>query len=122
MRNKMSNREIPYIRNNILHRPDGAVILRLPLRQGERTGWRDWLQDSRHTSFRFESVSGLHLIANKERRVGATGNEHYYWIAYRSIGGKKRRVSLGKSAQVTLRRLEWAAHKLAKLALPNLEH
>ena len=113
--------KIPYIRNNILHRPDGSVICRLPL-AGERTGWLDWLQDPLNKSFRFESTSGPHLTANKEHRIGRSGNDHYYWIAYRSVAGRKRRVSLGKSTGVSLQRLERAAQKLAQLALPNFEH
>lgn len=44
---------------------------------------------------------------------------HFYFIAYRSIGGKKRRISLGRPEKVTLLALEKAAGRLAQL---HLEH
>jgi hypothetical protein len=108
-----SNPHIPQVKNGKLYRHDGAVICGV----GARTGWHDWLADPRNKSFAFVAASGAHCTVVKEKRTGGSGQAHFYWFAYRSIAGKKKRVSLGKSHAVTLQKLERAAFKLAQLEL-----
>lgn len=107
------NPVIPMVKDGVLYRHDGAVICRV----GPRTGWYDWLRRPTTKSFRYVGASGQHCTVVKERRKGATGHIHYYFIAYRSVKGKKLRVSLGKAEKVTLAALEKAAGKLAQLKL-----
>jgi hypothetical protein len=114
-----NNPRIPYVRDGILYRHDGATICRVTTETGrERSGWVDWLNDPRHKSFAFVASNGAHATVIKERRIGSSGVEHFYWYAYRSIGGVKKRVSLGKSERLTLARLSQGATKLAQFELP----
>lgn len=108
-----SNPKIPQVRDGKLYRHDGELICGV----GSRTGWHDWLADPRNKSFAFTAASGAHCTAVKERRSGSSGHTHFYWFAYRSVGGKKKRVSLGKSGALSLQKLERAAFKLAQLEL-----
>src|SRR5215204_1855873 len=71
-------------------------------------GWTTWLRDPATRSFSFRGSSGT-FTARKERRSG--GDE--YWSAYRKLGGKLRKVYLGKAEKLTLARLEDAATVLA---------
>lgn len=112
-----NNPQIPYVRDGKLHRHDGVVICRVADSFGERTGWYDWLEDPRHKSFAFTANNGAHATCIKERRRGSSGKIHFYWYAYRSIGGVKRRVSLGKGTGITLAKLAQAATRLAQLEL-----
>ena len=107
------NPTIPKVENGILYRHDGDVICRV----GPRTGWHDWLRRPTTKSFQYRGASGQHCTVVKEPRKGKTGHTHYYFIAYRKIAGKARRVSVGKPEKVTLAALEKAAGKLAQLAL-----
>jgi predicted ATPase/DNA-binding CsgD family transcriptional regulator len=69
--------------------------------------WYAWLE--RATTFAFNSTSS-HFTARKERRGRADG----YWRAYRKRGGKVFCAYLGKSADLTLERLQDAAAALAE--------
>lgn len=112
-----NNPQIPYVRDGVLYRHDGATICRVASSLANKTGWYDWLEDSRHKSFAFVASNGAHCTVVKERRKGAGGRLHFYWFAYRSIAGKKRRVALGKSHGIDLARLSQAATRLAQLEL-----
>jgi LuxR family maltose regulon positive regulatory protein len=71
--------------------------------------WYAWLEDA--TSFLFTSAQGS-FTACKERR-GRTG---WYWKAYRRRDGTLHRAYLGKSADLTLDRLNVIASDLAQHA------
>jgi hypothetical protein len=68
--------------------------------------WYAWLE--RATTFAFVGVAG-HFTARKERRGRAGG----YWKAYRKRAGVVQSAYLGKSADLTLERLQVAAVTLA---------
>ena len=99
-------RRIPHVAAGVLHvlEPQGG---------GSRitvgsAAWAAWLRDPATRSFSFRGSSGT-FTARKERRSG--GDE--YWSAYRKLGGKLRKVYLGKAEKLTLARLEEAATALA---------
>lgn len=112
-----NNPLIPYVRDGLLYRHDGSVICAVASSLADKTGWYDWLEDARHKSFAFTASNGAHCTAIKEKRRGSSGKIHFYWYAYRSIGGQKRRVSLGKSSRLDLAKLSEAATRLAQLEL-----
>ena len=98
-------RRIPLVAAGVLHvlEPPGApeIVVDSP-------AWAAWLRDPATRSFSFRGLSGT-FTARKERRWG--GEE--YWTAYRKLGGKLRKVYLGKAEKLTLARLEDAARVLA---------
>lgn len=112
-----NNPTIPYVRDGLLYRHDGSLICRVADSLATKTGWFDWLEDARHKSFAFVASNGAHCTCCKEKRLGSGGGVHFYWYAYRSIDGKKRRVALGKSRGVDLAKLSQAATRLAQLEL-----
>ncbi len=69
------------------------------------TQWHKWL--SQHRQFKYKGQGG-HFSAQKERR--SSGD---YWYGYRRRDGKLNKAYLGKSAELTLSRLENAANDLA---------
>ena len=71
--------------------------------------WYAWLEQA--TTFAFAGVQGR-FTARKERR-GRTG---WYWKAYRKRAGLVRSAYLGKSADLTLDRLNAIATDLASHA------
>lgn len=77
--------------------------------------WYAWLEDA--TTFAFASAQGR-FTARKERS-GQTG---WYWKAYRKHQGTLHRVYLGKSADLSLDRLNAVARELAQRALEAPSH
>lgn len=76
--------------------------------------WYAWLENVYHTSFSFKNASGLFTARYERQRNG------WYWYAYRKRVGKTYKVYLGKSAQLTLERLNQAALLLSqKSAVPT---
>jgi len=74
--------------------------------------WFAWLEQS--TAFAFTSAQGG-FTARKERR----GQSGWYWKAYRKHQGTLHRAYLGKSADLTLERLQAVASELAeRVTLP----
>src|SRR5215216_6739798 len=98
-------RHIPLVAAGVLHvlEPPGGPEIAV-----DSPGWAAWLRDPATRSFSFRGSSGA-FTARKEGRSG--GEE--YWSAYRKLGGKLRKVYLGKAERVTLARLEDAATVLA---------
>jgi LuxR family transcriptional regulator, maltose regulon positive regulatory protein len=95
---------IPHVADGLLHAHEThgvAFVVNSP-------AWFAWLEDPATRSFSFEGPSGR-LTARRERR---TGSSEGYWTAYRKMGGKLRKVYLGKAANVTLGRLDYAAELL----------
>src|SRR5215212_8987836 len=74
--------------------------------------WYTWLEGA--TTFAFVGVGGS-FTARKERRRRADG----YWKAFRKRAGMVRSAYLGKSADLSLERLQAAAATLAEPALPE---
>lgn len=99
---------IPVVRNDTwqLYDPHvGRVTQRV------KVGGRHWLSTlEQEKSFRYESKAGT-FTASKE----SSGK----WYARRSIGGKLKKVYLGKSEALTAKKLWNAAHKLSQLELPT---
>jgi hypothetical protein len=96
---------IPLVAAGVLH------VLKPPGEPGitvDSPAWAAWLRDPATRSFSFRGSSGT-FTARKERRSG--GDE--YWTAYRKLGGKLRKVYLGKAEKLTLARLEDAATVLS---------
>lgn len=75
-----------------------------PIRPGSAE-WDEWLAG--HTQFQFKGAAG-HFSARRESRHGCD-----YWYAYRRRDGTLHKAYLGKSADLTLDRLEEVAANLA---------
>ncbi len=71
--------------------------------------WFDWLASI--PSFTFRGQQG-ELTVRQETRSGCT-----YWYAYRRLGEKMAKRYLGRTAELTLARLEQVAAQLARAAL-----
>lgn len=78
----------------------------IPLLQGNEELWFAWL--ATHTAFAFQGRHG-HLNLLKERR--ARGREGY-WYAYRRQGRRTVKQYVGRSAELSMARLEAAAQAL----------
>jgi LuxR family maltose regulon positive regulatory protein len=74
--------------------------------------WYAWLDEA--STFAFVDAAGS-FTARKERRQRADG----YWKAYRKRAGVVHSAYLGKSADLSLARLQTAAATLAEPALPD---
>lgn len=75
----------------------------------ETPAWYAWLEQT--STFTFQGQQGT-FTARKEYVANGRGDQ--YWRAYRRYKGKLHRVYLGKTAQLTLARLNNAAEALAK--------
>jgi predicted ATPase/class 3 adenylate cyclase/DNA-binding CsgD family transcriptional regulator len=92
-------------------RVEGAQVVGLTGDTGVITvgtsAWYAWLEAA--TTFAFHSTHGS-FTARKEQH-GSTG---WYWKAYRKRGGRLQRAYLGKSADLTLERLNGIASTLTR--------
>lgn len=86
--------------DNVLTTADGHKIM------VDTPDWSTWLDTA--TSFAFVGRHGT-FTARKEQR----GSSGWYWKAYRKQNRRLRAVYLGKSAYLSLHRLETAARELA---------
>src|SRR5579884_4026260 len=62
--------------------------------------WFSWLSDEKNSSFFFSNEAGS-FTARKERRKRGG----WYWIAYRSRGGRLAKTYIGRSEDITAERL-----------------
>src|SRR5215210_7081002 len=96
---------------------DGVLRAREPVGTREiavdSPDWFAWLDEHATHSFSFQGWSGT-LTARKEHR---TGGDAGYWSAYRKEGGKLCKTYLGKTASLSLERLNGAAAHLAAVAV-----
>lgn len=69
--------------------------------------WYSWLEDEQNGSFFFRDETGS-FTARKERRKRGG----WYWIAYRSRGGKLTKTYIGRSEDLTLERLREVTSRL----------
>jgi LuxR family maltose regulon positive regulatory protein len=84
-----------------------------PCLEPNTPAWFIWLESI--PSFSFASTSGGRCTLRREtvQRGGA------YWYAYRRVQGRMAKRYLGRSAELTLSRLEAACHALADRAVPT---
>ncbi|HEX6483764.1 MAG TPA: tetratricopeptide repeat protein [Ktedonobacteraceae bacterium] len=96
-------RSIPTVREGSLHqqRNEGTSPDTISIGTAE---WYTWLEQ--HQAFTFETPRTA-FTARKEQRPGG-----WYWYAYRRRQGKLHSVYLGKSAELTLQRLNATAAAL----------
>ncbi|GHO97003.1 hypothetical protein KSF_070510 [Reticulibacter mediterranei] len=80
------------------------------------SGWFAWLENA--TSFTFRNEEG-HFTAHKTQAGNRRGTS--YWRATRRSHGRLYSFYLGASAQLTLQRLQEAAHELVKRAQQTSE-
>ncbi|MCA9971609.1 MAG: tetratricopeptide repeat protein [Anaerolineales bacterium] len=93
----------PVVRGGMLWVEGGqTAVSPIPV---ESPQWHRWL--ARQKKFQFKGDAG-HFTARRESRHGSD-----YWYAYRRRDGKLHKAYLGKSAEVTLLRLEETAATLA---------
>src|SRR5690348_5577095 len=93
-------RSIPIIREGFLHPESTEDTSPTPISIGT-AAWYSWLEQ--HASFTYETPRAT-FTARKEQRPGG-----WYWYAYRRSQGKLHSRYLGKSAEMTLQRLDEAA-------------
>ncbi len=95
--------QLPAVRNGILTSPlsDAPIAVATP-------EWFAWLRAAR--SFSYAGATGTFTARHEER----SGRQ--FWYAYRQSGGKLRKHYLGRSADLTLPRLEQAARALTTTA------
>ncbi len=98
-------RRIPIVRNGTLHE-DAEEATSLEAIVVESVAWYAWLE--RHRSFRFECPASP-FTARKEQRPGG-----WYWYAYRRQAGRLQTAYLGRSAELSVTRLEVIAAALAE--------
>lgn len=83
-----------------------TYILSLGDQASEQALTSDWLELS--ASFSFHSRSGMHYTVRKQRVQRGSS----YWYAYRRLHGHLVKRYLGRTADLTLARLEEIAHLL----------
>src|SRR5262245_41997014 len=81
-------------------------------RHADASAWLAWLAEQ--TAFGFHGQAG-HLSVIKEARRGGAS----YWYAYRSQARHTRKRYLGKTATLTLERLEQVAGELSGAHVPE---
>ncbi|HEU5088997.1 MAG TPA: hypothetical protein VFT99_16190, partial [Roseiflexaceae bacterium] len=86
-------RQQPIVRNGRLFLPGE----RMPLTVGEEA-WYTWLAEAE--SFRYEGERGSFGARREHFQRGG-----WYWRAYRRVGGRLRRVYLGRPGDLTAERL-----------------
>src|SRR4051794_17084083 len=100
-------RLIPRVEDGVLQPVDGTA---LPIRLDD-PAWYAWLEE--HNSFSF--VTGEGAVTVRKERGRPSG---WYWKAYRRVAGKVRTAYLGRSANLSLARLDTAAATLTGAVAP----
>src|SRR6266542_5459499 len=98
-------RATPHITDGILTYRDGTQEHTIAV--GSSLWWQ-WLAAEGTTTFRFEHPLG-NFTARRERK-----RDGWYWYAYRTRDGALQKAYLGKSADLTLDRLQEVAAVLAQ--------
>src|ERR1051326_3840828 len=80
-------------------------------RPGDGAAWQTWL--GKETSLAFQGVSGNLNVYYEARPRGGQ-----YWYAYHTTGQRTRKRYLGRTADVTLVRLEESAQALSGASVP----
>ena len=84
-----------------------TYVLSIDNRIGEQAFTSDWLEQV--ASFSFHSYTGMHYTVRKQRVQRGSS----YWYAYRRLHGRIVKRYLGKTADLTLARLEEIARLVA---------
>ncbi len=87
--------------------PSESAHQSFPALQVGSEAWYAWLTEPATRSFAFHSLQGT-LTARRENSHG-----NWYWYAYRTRKGHLYKTYLGKSEELTLVRLQEAAHLLS---------
>ena len=98
------NRRIPTVSNGTLHEHFEEVPSIDAIVVGS-AAWYTWLEN--HSTFRFDHPSSS-FTARKEQRSGG-----WYWYAYRRHAGRLHTAYVGRSAELSITRLEEIAADLA---------
>jgi hypothetical protein len=104
--------KLAIIEDGALHQPGGTAPIAL-----DSPAWFAWLEDEDHCSFHAAHPCG-DFTARKERKQRG----QLYWVAYRQVNNKLYKVYLGKSACLTIVRLQAAAEALAHKAAETVQH
>ena len=114
-----------YIKNGNLHAADGTFICTIPPNADEpEPTWEKWLKDPENTTFKFYG-NNLMFVAYKEHRKARHGKNSKpgtYWYAHHRIDGRLKHLSCGSiryAHNITMRKLNHIANKLAKIQLGN---
>lgn len=97
----MSSVHIPFVSGNRLLVPAMESGFLPPVIVGSED-WYNWLADEQHRSFSLRSHLGTCTVQRERQGNG------WYWYAYRKKDGKIRKTYLGKSKDLTLKRLNLA--------------
>ncbi|HEU5086163.1 MAG TPA: hypothetical protein VFT99_01915, partial [Roseiflexaceae bacterium] len=98
-------RQQPIVRNGHLFLPGEGM----PLAVGQ-DAWYSWLAGAQ--SFRYEGEQGSFGARRERFQRGG-----WYWRAYRRVGGRLRRVYLGRPGDLTTERLALVAAELDNMPL-----
>jgi hypothetical protein len=74
--------------------------------------WREWLADRRHTTFQVRCSTGIYRVLREQRNNGQG------WYGLQRIGGKIRRVYIGRTPSLTVERLLAAGARLLQAEPP----
>jgi len=102
----MARHAIPQVIDDRLI-PSESAHQSSPAIQVGSEAWYAWLREPATRSFAFHSLQGT-LTARREHNHGS-----WYWYAYRTRKGHLYKTYLGKSEELTLVRLQEAAHLLS---------
>jgi len=102
----MARHAIPQVIDDRLI-PSESAYQSSPAIQVGSEAWYAWLREPATRSFAFHSLQGT-LTARREHNHGS-----WYWYAYRTRKGHLYKTYLGKSEELTLVRLQEAAHLLS---------
>lgn len=105
-------RATPCINNGVLTYRDRVAAQERTIAVGSSL-WYEWLAAESSTTFRFHHPSG-NFTARRERK-----HDGWYWYAYRKRGGVLQKVYLGKSADLTLDRLQEIAAALVQRSVAS---
>src|SRR3569832_810956 len=73
--------------------------------------WWDWLESDEAKSFRFETDHGVKSYTARKEAIQSKG---YFWYAYKKVDKRLHKSYIGKTAELTLGRLETVADSLGQ--------
>ena len=86
----------------------------------ESAGWWAWLESTTARSFAYPLydqqagyIRGFMTVRKETRERGSD-----YWVAYRRVGGRLRKIYLGRAAELTQRQLAAIAERFLTLEAP----
>lgn len=73
--------------------------------------WWNWLESDEAKSFRFETDHGVKSYTARKETIQSKG---YFWYAYKKVDKRLHKSYIGKTAELTLERLEAVAGSLGQ--------